>query len=244
VTGSAADSAADDDRLAVVPLAHGRRRGDPGGAAAPARYWLFAGAVLAVLVVTFVVVEALGVPVLEDPAPLLGAGGVAAALGGFGLLAADVVLPVPSSLLMIAHGALFGVLVGGVLSLLGGVAAALLAYGLGRWAGPPVLRRVCSAAERERAGRVVRRWGVLAVVVTRPVPLLAEAVAVLAGAQRLGWLRVGIASAVGALPAAVLYAAVGALSWSGPAGLVAFGSVLLVAALLAVAGRRTSRGTP
>lgn len=76
----------------------------------------------------------------------------------------------------------------------------------------------------------------LAVVVTRPVPLLAETVVVMAGAQTLGWLPTAIAAAVGVLPAAVLYAAAGALGWSGEIGLVTFGLVLLVAALMWIVG--------
>lgn len=56
--------------------------------------------------------------------------------------------------------------------------------------------------------------GVLAVVVTRPVPLLAETVAVMAGAERLGPVPSAVASAAGVLPGAVLYAVAGALGWS------------------------------
>jgi uncharacterized membrane protein YdjX (TVP38/TMEM64 family) len=197
-----------------------------------ARYGLFAGAVLAVFLLTFVVVAALAVPLFDDPAPLLSGGGVVAALCGVGLLVADVVLPVPSSLVMVTHGVLFGAVAGTVLSLVGAVGATLVAYGLGCWAGTSALRRVCSPAERERAGRLVERWGMLAVVVTRPVPLLAEAVAAMAGAQRLGLPRTTIASVVGALPAALLYAVAGALGWSGTPGLGAFALVLLVAVLM------------
>jgi hypothetical protein len=43
----------------------------------------------------FLAVEALGVPLLTNPAPWLGRGGALAALVGVGLLVADVVLPVP-----------------------------------------------------------------------------------------------------------------------------------------------------
>lgn len=207
-----------------------------------ARYWMLVGAVLVVFLLTFAVVAAFAVPLLEDPAPLLAGGGVVAALCGVGLLVADVVLPVPSSLVMIAHGALFGVVTGAVLSLAGGVGAALAGYGLGRWAGPPTLRKVCSTAERERAERLVQRWGVLAVVVTRPVPLLAETVAVMAGAQRLGLLRTATASVAGLLPAVVLYAAAGALGWSGATGLAVFGLVLVIAAVLWLVGRGGATG--
>jgi uncharacterized membrane protein YdjX (TVP38/TMEM64 family) len=201
------------------------------------RYWSLVGAVLAVFLATFAVAAALAVPLLEDPAPLLRGGGLVAALGGLGLLVTDVVLPVPSSLVMIAHGALFGAVVGAALSLVGGVGATLVGYGLGRWAGPPTLRKVCSVAERERAGRLVDRWGLLAIVVTRPVPLLAETVAVVAGAQRLGLPRVALASVVGVLPAAALYAVAGAIGWSGATDLAVFGLVLLVAVLMWVVGR-------
>ncbi|MGI5127024.1 TVP38/TMEM64 family protein [Pseudonocardia sp. CA-107938] len=201
------------------------------------RYGLFIGSVLAIFLATFVLVAMLAVPLLDDPAPMMSGGGVVAALCGVGLLLADVLLPVPSSLVMIAHGMLFGAAAGALLSLIGGVGAALAGYGLGRWAGPPTLRRVCSAAERARAARLVDRWGVLAVIVTRPVPLLAETVAVMAGAQQLGLPRTALASVVGVLPAAVLYAAAGALGWSESTGLVAFGLVLLVAALMWLVGQ-------
>ena len=202
-----------------------------------ARYGLFAGAVVAVFMLAFVVVAALAVPLLSNPAPLLSGGGAVAALCGVGLLVADVVLPVPSSLVMVTHGVLFGAVAGAALSLVGAVGATLVAYGLGRWAGQRALRKVCSPAERARASRLVERWGMLVVVVTRPVPLLAEAVAAMAGAHRLGLLRTTIASVVGGLPAAVLYAMAGALGWSGAPRLSAFGLVLLVAVLMWVVGR-------
>ena len=57
----------------------------------------------------FGIAEALGVPLLTDPMPALKAAGPLAGVIGVALLIADVVLPVPSSLVMIAHGALFGV---------------------------------------------------------------------------------------------------------------------------------------
>lgn len=202
------------------------------------RYWLFACAVLAVFLLTFVVIAVFAAPLLDEPAPLLNGGGVVAALCGVGLLVADVVLPVPSSLVMVTHGVLFGAVVGAALSLVGAVGATLVAYGLGRWAGTPAMRRVCSTAERERASRLVERWGMLALVVTRPVPLMAEAVAAMAGAHRLGLPRTTIASVVGALPAALFYAVAGALGWSGVPGLGVFGLVLLVAVLMWLVGRR------
>jgi hypothetical protein len=83
------------------------------------RYWAVAVGLLTLVLALFVVVEALGVPLLVDPTPWLARPGIAAALLGVGLLVADVAVPVPSSIVMVAHGALFGVVLGTVLSLLG-----------------------------------------------------------------------------------------------------------------------------
>lgn len=168
-------------------------------------------ALLVVFLVLFAGAEAAGVPLLTDPsAQLTGAGPVAAAALGVGLLVADVVLPVPSSVVMVAHGAVFGAVVGTLLSLVGSVGAALVGFAVGRRGGP-VLDRLVPESERQRADALLGRWGALAVVVTRPVPMLAETIAILAGATpALSSGRVAIAAMVGSVPAAALYAVAGA----------------------------------
>ncbi|MGH3923003.1 MAG: TVP38/TMEM64 family protein [Pseudonocardiaceae bacterium] len=168
----------------------------------------------------------------------LSSGGVFAGVAGVGLLVADVVLPVPSSLVMVIHGALFGVVIGTALSLLGGVGSALAGYGLGRVGGPPLLRMVCSQAERDRADLLIRRGGLLAVTATRPVPLLAETVAVIAGASCLGLVRTRVAAAAGSLPGALLYSVAGSWDVGAPSGLVVFTVVIAIAASLWMLGRR------
>jgi uncharacterized membrane protein YdjX (TVP38/TMEM64 family) len=193
------------------------------------RYWILVGGLLGTFLITFLIVEALGVPLLTDPSPWMQRGGWVAALVGVGLLVADVFLPVPSSLVMIAHGALFGVWVGMLLSLIGSVGAALLGFAVGRRGGP-LLERLVSQGERARVDLMLQRWGALAIVITRPVPLLAETVAILAGASPLGWGRVTLAAIAGSLPGALLYALAGAMAASFWSGVLVLGLVLLVAA--------------
>ena len=114
------------------------------------RYLLLVSSVLALFLAVFLVAEAFSLP-LDDPASWPSSGGMLAGVAGVGLLVSDAVLPVPSSLVMVVHGALFGVAIGTALSLVGGVGSALAGYGLGRLGGPPLLRSVCSEAERVRA---------------------------------------------------------------------------------------------
>jgi uncharacterized membrane protein YdjX (TVP38/TMEM64 family) len=75
------------------------------------------------------------------------------------LLAADMVLPVPSSVVSTAAGALFGWLEGALVSWLGTTAGCVAAWGLGRWAGRSGLRRLVGEAELERAERLASRHG-------------------------------------------------------------------------------------
>ena len=181
-------------------------------------------------------VESLGGTVLNDPAPWMNSaqtnsGGVTAALIGVGLLIADVLLPVPSSLVMVAHGALFGVWIGTLLSLAGSVGAALFGFAIGR-RGEGALNKFVTDEERARADDLLGRWGVMAIVVTRPIPIVAETVAIVAGTSSLGWGRVAIASLAGSVPAALLYAITGAAIADLQSSTLVFGLVILIALLI------------
>lgn len=201
------------------------------------RYWLFTGGCFALLALLFLATEAAGLPILRDPRPWLAEHSIAAGAIGVGLLLVDVALPVPSSAVMVAHGAIFGLWPGTLLSMIGSVGATLLSFGLGR-AGNATIRRFVTPAEHERAGALLRRWGLLAIVVTRPVPLVAETVAILAGASPLSWAQVLLGAILGALPAALLYAAAGAMAVSTGSELLVLVVVLALAGLVFVIGQR------
>ena len=200
------------------------------------RYLLIMASMIAFFLVLFFVVEALGVPLLVDPTPWMRHGGILAAALGVSLLIADVLLPVPSSLVMVAHGALFGVVTGTFLSLLGSVGAALFGFAIGRRGGS-LLERIVSPDERNRADHILARWGALAVIVTRPIPLLAETVAIMAGASPLGWRRMALAALVGSLPPALLYALTGAAVANLQSTALMFGVVLLITGSFWITGR-------
>jgi uncharacterized membrane protein YdjX (TVP38/TMEM64 family) len=201
------------------------------------RYFMVMGGMLAVFIALFFLVEALGVPLLVDPTPWLNQRSAWAAALGVGLLVADVLLPVPSSLVMVAHGALFGVVIGTLLSLLGSTGAAVFGFWIGRRGGR-LLERLVPLRERQRADSMLERWGLLAVIVTRPIPLLAETVAIMAGASPLGWGRTALAALFGSLPPALLYALTGASAGRFENTVLMFLFVLLITGLFWLVGRR------
>lgn len=201
--------------------------------------WMLVGALLLFFLALFVAVEALRVPALTDPTPLLQHRMYSAPLS-VSLLMADVVLPVPSSLIMIANGALYGAVMGAGLSLLGTIGATLLGYVLGK-RGSSFLTRHVPLHSRERAQQLLQRWGLLAIIITRPVPLLAETTAILAGTSALRWTSVALAAAAGALPAAILYAAAGAATLKLQSSAIIFAAVLAIAGVVWVTGHILQR---
>jgi len=195
------------------------------------------GGMLALFLLLFFLVDALSVPLLADPTPWLNRGGAWAAALGVALLVADVLLPVPSSIVMVAHGALFGVVIGTLLSLLGSTGATLFGFWIGR-RGEKLLDRLVPPAERERADRLLKRWGMLAIVVTRPIPLVAETVAIMAGASPLTWGRTALAALAGSLSPALLYALTGATAARFQNTALMFLFVLLITGIFWLAGRK------
>ena len=167
-------------------------------------------AMMAVLLALFAIARAADIAVLSDPRPAFAGLGALAAVAAVALLVADVLIPVPSSIIMVWLGASHGWLAGAALSLVGCVGATALAFWLGRRGGP-LFERVVPSAERARADAFLTRWGALAIAVTRPVPIVAETMAVVAGASpAVSWRGMWIAAIVGCAPWAVAYGLTGA----------------------------------
>jgi uncharacterized membrane protein YdjX (TVP38/TMEM64 family) len=205
------------------------------------RHYLIAVAIVpAVFLALFLIGEALGIPLFENPTPWLQQAGWLAAVIGVALLAIDVVLPVPSNVVMIAHGALFGIGVGMLLSLLGSMLASAAAFWIGRRGGR-LLALAVPADERARADATLARWGVVAIVVSRPLPLLAESILVLAGTSPLGWRTAMLATLVGLVPLCLFYAWAGATSIGFEGGAVIFGLTIVLAAVVGLTIRQIER---
>lgn len=127
-----------------------------------------------------------------------------------GVLAADLLLPVPSSMVATLGGAHLGIAIGTACAWLGMTAGAMAGWWLGHTAGAASLSRL-TAEEQERLRRQQRRYGPLAVVLTRPLPLVAEAAAIMAGAAGMGWRDFLVAAGSGNLAIAIVWSVAGAI---------------------------------
>ncbi len=128
------------------------------------------------------------------------------------LLAVDLFLPVPSSLVMILSGAAFGVWWGAALSLIGSIGGEWLGFELVRHYGRPLSRRMVTDDEIRTLDRVFARHGVAAIAITRALPVVMETMSVVAGMSRMSRASFLVSSLLGTMPIVVIYAYAGAVS--------------------------------
>ena len=156
----------------------------------------------------------------------------------FGLLALDAVLPVPSSIVSTAAGVLLGFLRGAAVVWAGMMAGALVGYAIGVRASG-LARRFVGDEGLRRAGSLVERYGNWAIVMCRPVPVLAEASVIFAGLAQAPFGRFLSLVALSNLGIALGYAAFGAFSMRIDSFLVAFVGALLSPGLARMIARAT-----
>jgi uncharacterized membrane protein YdjX (TVP38/TMEM64 family) len=106
-----------------------------------------------------------------------------------GLLSIDVLLPVPSSLVSTLAGGQLSLGTATLTSWVGLNLGATLGFGLSRTYGRAIAERMAAPADLDRMQRVSDRYATGALVLTRGLPILAEAMVLLMGIQRLPWRR-------------------------------------------------------
>lgn len=130
-----------------------------------------------------------------------------------GQLAADVFLPVPSSLIMILSGAAFGVWWGSLFAFAGSIGGEWLGFEMARRYGRSWLSRFIGDEEEiRRLNVVLKTHGAVAVAVTRALPVVMETMSLVAGVSAMSRRTFLVASALGTAPIVVVYAYAGAMS--------------------------------
>lgn len=128
------------------------------------------------------------------------------------LLASDILLPVPSSIVSTAAGLFLGFTGGMMTSLSGMTVSCIAGFWLGIRFGRPLASRIIGTSELQWLEDKSRHLGVWVIVIARPVPVLAEASVLFAGMSRMPMVRFMMFSTLSNLGISTVYAAIGALS--------------------------------
>lgn len=123
------------------------------------------------------------------------------------MLLQTIIPVIPSVVIMVAAVLAFGVVWGSVLSWLGLIAAACLAYVGGRLLGPATIYRLIGKKTENRLEAILDDYGMGAVVFARVSPMLStDAISFVAGLVSMRFGRFVLATATGTLPLLLLIA--------------------------------------
>src|SRR5690606_5897222 len=130
-------------------------------------------------------------------------------MAGIVLLASDLLLPLPATIVMSALGYIYGTMVGGLISAAGSFVAGATGYWLCRLAGEKAARWILGQQDFDRAKRMAHHLGGWLVVLSRWLPVLPEVIACIAGLTRMQAGYFHLALARGSLPLDFIYAWIG-----------------------------------
>ncbi|MDP6045150.1 MAG: TVP38/TMEM64 family protein [Phycisphaerae bacterium] len=144
----------------------------------------------------------------------------------------------PRWLTTVVAGALFGLVIGALLALTAGVTGSIAAYLFGRNLGHPYLATHTNT-DKKRMARFLRRHGFGAVFLTRVCPLVpCEIISLVSGSLAIPAGSFILATFLGMLPGAFLYAAFGSSlindeeAWIKWGSLAAFGVLTLITGII------------
>jgi uncharacterized membrane protein YdjX (TVP38/TMEM64 family) len=161
------------------------------------------------------------------------------------LLSTDVVLPIPSSVVSTVAGAQLGIVPATLASWLGMTLGAALGFALAKTCGRPLAERLSSSDDLARLDDVSRRYGPWVLIVTRALPILAEAAVLVCGATRLSWRRFLPAIMLSNLGIAAVYSVLGQLArGQGQLPLAIAASIALPLVATIIARRLLPRSLP
>jgi uncharacterized membrane protein YdjX (TVP38/TMEM64 family) len=129
-----------------------------------------------------------------------------------GLLSTDVFLPVPSSVVITLAGGRLGVVGGTAAAWTGMSLGAILGFALARRLGRPLAQRLLNREQWELDAKIQGPGGTWLLVVTRALPVLAEAMVLLAGVHRMSWGKFLPAVLLSNLGIAIAYTALGSIA--------------------------------
>jgi len=128
------------------------------------------------------------------------------------VLSSDILLPIPSSLVSTMAGAQLGIVPATLASWVGMTLGAMLGFQLARTCGRPLAARLSAPEDLDRMDRLAQRYGPSILVISRALPVLAEAAVLLMGLTQLSWRQFLLPVMLSNLGIAVVYSVLGHLA--------------------------------
>ena len=147
-------------------------------------------------------------------------------------LTADVILPVPNGITNTFAGMSLGWAISSVIIWIGLNLGATFAYTLGRFAGRPIAKKLVSNKEFEEVRASLKNFNVIGLIVSRPVPVFAELIAITAGLSKIPFRLFLLVVSTTNIGVAIIFSGIGAAAIENDSLSLAFIGAIIFPAVL------------
>jgi len=121
-------------------------------------------------------------------------------------------VPIPSEVVLLATGMIWGIWIGGIMGIIGSMAAGLLCFYISRKGGRPLAEKFVGENIIEVLDDFIRKHGMLSILILRSAPILAfDPVSYVSGLVDLDVKKYATGTLIGSIPRAFFYSTLGAL---------------------------------
>ncbi len=120
-------------------------------------------------------------------------------------------VPIPSGIVLLSAGMIWGVLLGGIIGVIGSMAAGLLCYYISKKGGRPLAEKFVGESALNMADEIIQKYGMGAIIIARMLPFVAfDPVSYAAGLVKMDVKKYSLGTLIGSIPRAFFYAWLGA----------------------------------
>lgn len=120
-------------------------------------------------------------------------------------------VPIPSEIVLLAAGIIWGFIMGGIMGVIGSMAAAIVCYYVSKRGGRPVAEKFVGESALNMADDLIQKYGTGAIVVARFLPFVAfDPISYASGLVEMDVKKYSLGTFLGSIPRAFFYAWLGA----------------------------------
>ncbi|MFX1278937.1 MAG: TVP38/TMEM64 family protein [Promethearchaeota archaeon] len=121
-------------------------------------------------------------------------------------------VPIPSEVVLLASGIIWGWLIGGIMGIIGSMAAGLLCFYVSRRGGRPLAKKFIGEKAIDMADDLIKKYGIKAIIVSRLIPFISfDVISYASGLVDIDYKRYSIGTLIGSIFRAFFYSVLGVL---------------------------------
>ena len=121
-------------------------------------------------------------------------------------------VPIPSEIVLLSTGMIWGWLFGGIMGIIGSMAASLLCFYISRKGGRPLAEKFIGESGLEMADKMIQKYGIKAIIISRFIPFISfDVISYASGLVDIDVKKYSIGTLIGSIFRAFFYSVWGAL---------------------------------